>query len=103
MEPVSNVQALSNIQARECELPVDRDSEFIALLRTRDAIRAAIPSVFPRGTFDPLLARHALTRFQFDVVRNQFPCQCGRWDRWPAYRDGQWRLESSRFGCLCSR
>lgn len=103
MEMASNVQALSNVQPRECLLPVERDSDFIALLRTRDAIRAALPSVFPLGTFDPLLARYALSPFQIEVVRRHFRCHCGRWDFWPTYEDGEWRLQKTRFGCMCSR
>jgi hypothetical protein len=99
----STVRVASTVQVRRGDLQVASDVAFRETLRTRTAIRAALPSLFPLGSFDAAAAKHVLTAFQMEIVRDHFPCKCGRWDRWPVFHDGSWMLSRTKLGCICSR
>jgi hypothetical protein len=100
----SNVRAVSNVQCRgNPHESVSRDHDFLAQLRTRDAILAALPELRANYGIDWQLARSVLSEFQLQVLEDQFRCGCGRLDRFPVWISGRWKLSLAPRGCLCAR
>lgn len=98
----SNVRVCANVHIRLPGIEARHDVDFKSALRTREAILALNPWVKTAVGIDWPLASQTLTGAQLEVLKDHFPCNvCGRWDRWPVFAGGKWKLSYTPYGCLC--